>query len=295
MRVRLTGPLEQVFAGDHEQPLARIELEPALQLLRVATSCLVREVPPCVAEVARVAHALELALHPRLLVVERLLERERLASERDLVVVVRERPVDRVPHERDQPRVGNERCGAFRRVRVEEVARARLADQRVDAGPRANRTKVDLVRKVAPVPRLAAPEVPVEEADLLPRRPGERRMLAEICVQRGRPCLLRADDQEVRKRPRGGGRTAVRPHGVPGDDPNRRRNRRDQLCPQPHAGDVTSGGLLHPACDRDAGEAQRAAEQRERRRRLSEQEPAEQNRDRRHEIGRGSHASRCRA
>ena len=94
LRVRLARPLEQVFAGDDEQPLARVELEPALELLRVATSRLVREVPPRVAEVARVAHALELALHARLLVVERLLERERLASERDLVVVVRERPVD---------------------------------------------------------------------------------------------------------------------------------------------------------------------------------------------------------
>ena len=80
------------------------------------------------AEVARVAHPLELAPQPLVLRGERVLERERLAAERDLVVVVRERAVDRVADERDQPRLRDERRDALRRERMEEVARARLAD-----------------------------------------------------------------------------------------------------------------------------------------------------------------------
>ncbi len=241
MRVRLARPLEQILAWNDKQLLVREELEPALQLLGVATARLVGEVPPCDAEIARVTHALELACHPRLLVVECLLEWKRLASERDLVVVVRKRSVDWIPHENDQARVGHECGSALRRLRMEDVARARLADDGVGARARANDPKVDLVRKVPPVPRFAAPEVSVEEADLLPRRSGQRRMLAQVRIERRRPGLLGAEDKKVRQRPSRGGRSAVRPKGVSRDDTRRRRNRRYQ--PRPHAATLHQEGF----------------------------------------------------
>ena len=156
---------------------------------------------------------------------ERVLERQRLAAERNLVVVVRERAVDGVAQEDDQARVRNERGNAFRRERVEDVARARLADERTARAQR--------VREVAAVPGRAARVVAVEEADLLPGRPGDVRVPAEIRIERGRPCLLRADDQEVRQRPRKRGRLSVRPDGVACDDAKRRRNARDEPGVQP--------------------------------------------------------------
>ena len=184
------------------------------------------------AEVARVAQSLDLARHPALLLRERLLERERLASQRDLVVEVREGAVDWIPDEHDQLRGRNELRDAFRRQRMEQVARARLADDRRDADATSHSPEVQLVREVTAVPRLAAPEVAVEEADLFPGRPDDRRMLAEVCVQRRRAALLRPEDQEIRQGTHRRRCFSVRPESVPGDDADRARHRRDQPCPQ---------------------------------------------------------------
>ena len=64
---------------------------------------------------------------PRLRV-ERVLERERLAAEGHLVVVVRERSVDRIAEQDDQACLGDRLPHPSRRERVEQVAGARLAD-----------------------------------------------------------------------------------------------------------------------------------------------------------------------
>src|SRR5438045_9249199 len=99
------------------------------------------------------------------------------------------RAVDRVAHERDQPCLRHQLAYPLRTEWVEEVARAGLADELAARAP--------LVREVAAVPGLAARVVTVEVADLLPRRPRDRRMPAQVRVERGRACLLRAEDQEV--------------------------------------------------------------------------------------------------
>jgi hypothetical protein len=67
---------------------------------------------------------------------------------------------------------------------------------------------------VRAVPALAARVVPVEEADLLERRPADLRVPAEIRVQSGRAGLLRAEDEEVRQRPQVGGGAAIGPIGA---------------------------------------------------------------------------------
>src|SRR2546429_4895311 len=101
---------------------------------------------------------------------------------------------------------------------MEEVARARLADDPAGA---------QRVREVAPIPRLAARVVAVEEADFLPGRSGDARVRAQVRVERCRPGLLRAEDQEVRQRPDRCGGPAVSPDGVAKHGPHGVRKRRD--------------------------------------------------------------------
>src|SRR5262249_46821333 len=113
-----------------------------------------------------------------------------LAAECDLVLVVRERAVDRVAQQGDQPRAWKHPRDALRRERGEEVAGARFADDPT-AGDREGWA----------VPALAVRVVAVEEADLLERRAGDLRVPAQVRVERGRPGLLRAEDEEVGQRP----------------------------------------------------------------------------------------------
>ena len=86
--------------------------------------------PPFPAERARVAaeplHLALQAIGP--LRRERVLERETLAAERDLVLVLGVGPVPGLPQQRDDPDVGDQREDARGREGVEEVARAGLAD-----------------------------------------------------------------------------------------------------------------------------------------------------------------------
>src|SRR5436309_273048 len=83
-----TGILSELLREEHEQALARKDRVPALELLRVASARDVRVVPPGVAEVRGVGqHALDLAAQAPVLGRDRLLERELLAAERDLVLV----------------------------------------------------------------------------------------------------------------------------------------------------------------------------------------------------------------
>ena len=104
MRLRRLGG--EIVARHDQQLLAGEDLEPALELLGVPPAGLVRVAPPLAAEVARVGkQPLHLAAQPLVLGGQRVLEGERLAAERDLVLVVRERAVDRVADERDEPRV----------------------------------------------------------------------------------------------------------------------------------------------------------------------------------------------
>src|SRR5439155_7321375 len=117
------------------------------------------------------AHPLLLPAQPIVLGGQCVLERERLAAERDLVLVVRERAVDGIADERDELRFGNERGNPFRREWMKEVARAGLAHEPAGA---------KRVRKVAAVPRFAPRVVAVEEAGLLPRRPGDVRVPTEV-------------------------------------------------------------------------------------------------------------------
>ena len=114
-RVRAGRIGGEVVARNDQQLLAREDLEPALELLGVAAARLVGVAPPLAAEVARVGdEPLHLAAQPLVLGGERVLERQRLAAERDLVVVVRQRAVDRVADERDESRLGNNGADALR-------------------------------------------------------------------------------------------------------------------------------------------------------------------------------------
>ena len=156
-------------------------------------------VPPRIAEVRRVAqHAFDLAAHALALAVDRLLERERLTAEGGLVLVVRERAVDRIAQQCDQPHVRQELRDTLRRERMEEVAWARLPDGRRAPG-----------REVRAVPALAVCVVAVEEAHLLERRAGDLRVPAQVGVKGGSPRLLCPEDEEVRKGPHRDGRAAI--------------------------------------------------------------------------------------
>src|SRR6266550_542017 len=81
---------------------------------------------------------------------------------------------------------------------MEEIARTRLADERPPPH-----------RHVRAVPPLPLGVVAVEEADFLERRPADLRMPAEVRVERRRPRLLRAEDEEVRQGPQASSRAAV--------------------------------------------------------------------------------------
>src|SRR6185295_14731738 len=107
----------------------------------------------------------------------------------------------------DQPRLGHELAHPLRREWVEDVARARLANELA--------ARARLVREVPAVPGLTARIVPIEVADLLPRRARDRRMASQVRVERGGAGLLGAEDQEIGQRPRGRGRAAVGPDRVP--------------------------------------------------------------------------------
>src|ERR671923_228333 len=161
-RVRALGLGPEVLARDDEQLLGREHREPALELLRVAPAGLVGMTPPGAAEVARVGdEPLLLSVQPLLLGVEGILERERLTAERDLVVVVRERPVDRVADQRHQARLRHERPHALGAEGMEDVARARLADELAAAA--------NEVREVAAVPPLTTVVVAGGEEDIFLR------------------------------------------------------------------------------------------------------------------------------
>src|SRR5919202_1915358 len=126
--IRRARIARQLLAHDDEQPLARKDLKPPLELLRVPATGEIRVVPPRMAEVAGLTgDPLLLPARALLLGLQRLLERERLAAECDLVVVVRERAVDRVTEERDQLRGRDGGGDPVRRQRVEQVPRACLA------------------------------------------------------------------------------------------------------------------------------------------------------------------------
>src|SRR3954467_9718532 len=93
--VRRAGLGGELVGQQDEQLLGSERPEPALELLRIAAARDVRVVPPRITEVRGVAeHALDLADHPLVLAREGILERQLLASERDLVLVVGERTVD---------------------------------------------------------------------------------------------------------------------------------------------------------------------------------------------------------
>src|SRR5689334_14792447 len=104
---------------------------------------------------------------------------------------------------------------------MEQVARARLADELA--------TGARLVREVPAVPGGAARVVAVEVAHLLPRGARDRRVLAQVGVERSSPGLLRAEDQEVRQRAGERGDAAVRPDRVAEHRANGVRQRRDEL------------------------------------------------------------------
>jgi hypothetical protein len=210
----------ELLARQDEQLLARKDRQPALQLLRVAAARQVRVIPPRRAPVAGLAGE-TLLLPPRPLGLggNRVLERERLAAERDLVVVVRERAVDRVTQQSDQLRVRDRLGDTLRRERVEEIARARLAD---DPPARAG-------GKVATVPAASAAVVSVEVADLLPRRARDLRVPAQVGVQRRRAGFLGAEDQEVGQRARERRQAPGRPDGVAEDGAEGPRDPRNQL------------------------------------------------------------------
>ena len=192
LRVRLVGLARELLARQDEQLLARKDREPALELLCVAAASEIRVVPPGVTEIAGLAdEALLLSTRPFGLRVDRLLEREGLAAKRDLVLVVRESAVDRIPEHRDQLRVRNRCPHALRRERVEQVAGARLADEAI------GRAKWEM----AAVPASPAAVMAIEVADLLPGGPGDPGMPAQVGVERGCARLLRPEDQERGQRP----------------------------------------------------------------------------------------------
>ncbi len=187
--IRLRRPGTELLRREREHLLAREALEPPLELVRVEPAGHVRVVPPGEAERLRVgAQPLDLTTHALVLRLQRILEGQRLAAERDLVLVVRVRALRGLAHEQDQPHVGHERVHALRPEWVEHVARARLADELALAPE----------RQLTAVPCLSAPPVAVEEADLLPERAGDLRMPPEVRVERRGPGLLRPDHQEVR-------------------------------------------------------------------------------------------------
>src|SRR5438309_7355430 len=120
--IRLPRLGGQLFARDDEQLLLRADSQPAFELLRVAPPGEIGVVPPGVAEIAglpREPHLLPTC--PLGLGLDRLLERELLAAERNLVMVVGQRAVDRVPQQRDQLGVGNGRPQPLGREWVKEV------------------------------------------------------------------------------------------------------------------------------------------------------------------------------
>src|SRR4051812_37298282 len=108
---------------------------------------------------------------------------------------------------------------------MEEVARARFADELA--------TGAQEIREVAAVPARPARVVPIEVADLLPGRAGDRRVAAQVRVEGGRAGFLRAEDQKVRKRAELRGGSAVGPDRIAQDRPGRLRDRRDQLGGEP--------------------------------------------------------------
>src|SRR5205814_1112 len=138
--------LRELVGEQYEQLLPRKRRKPALELLRIAAAREVGVVPPGMAEVGLVLeHAFQLAAHPLVFAPDRLLERERLTAEGNLVLVVREGAVDGIAQERHQPRVGQQPRNPLWRERMKEVARARLPDCRPPPS-----------REVCAIPALAA-------------------------------------------------------------------------------------------------------------------------------------------
>ena len=128
LRVRPLRLAQELLAREDQELLPREDREPALELLRVPASRLVGVAPPLAAEVARDRSAgAPPRLEPLVLGGDRVLERERLAAERDLVLVVRERAVDRVADERDR---------AAPRGRAPDPLRARAGGRGSSGSPR---------------------------------------------------------------------------------------------------------------------------------------------------------------
>ena len=167
---------------------------------RSAAAGEIRVVPPGVAEIARLPREpLLLPTRPLGLCLDRLLERQRLAAERNLVVIVGQRPVDWVAAARS----------AWRPEPLPARAPAR-------AGGRGSRGS-PLRRAARPAAAESGPDTSGlrdgsagRSSSPPPGRACDARVPAQVGVERRRAGLLRAEDQEARQRPCERGGAAVR-------------------------------------------------------------------------------------
>jgi hypothetical protein len=160
-----------------------------------------------VARVVRIGEqSLVFPRQPLVLGTEGLLERELLEALPAHELVVRVRTLDRVAEERDQPHVRQARRHPLGHGRVEEVVRSRLSRDEI-AAPPAGQAPPNGGGEEGAIPVEAAPELVVEEVELLPPRDaylsagggGDVRVGDEVVEERGRPRALGADDDEGRE------------------------------------------------------------------------------------------------
>jgi hypothetical protein len=132
------GLAEQPLALDHHQPRAREMLDPPVELLGIMPTAEVGVAMVADAVVGRIAsQALLLARQPIGFTVEGLGQGQRLPAARDLVLVVREGAVDRIPQQRDELYVGKQLGDPVGDARMEEVVRCGLERDRPAPQPAA--------------------------------------------------------------------------------------------------------------------------------------------------------------
>ena len=118
------------------------------------------------------------------------------------MLVVRERPVDRVPEERNELHIRQKLGGSLRGERVHHVVRRGIDRQ----GPV---SKPVGIRKAPPIPLQPAGVMEIEVVDLLTQRRQHVRVLHQVIEERCCAASLCADDEDGRKSPHGSGQLPI--------------------------------------------------------------------------------------
>jgi len=143
----------QLIARDDEHAITREQRVQMLELVRVHAAREVGEVLMVEAAICRLLHdLLGLAIEAKVLLGECVLKRQQFEAHRALVLVVRIRPVRRVPEDHQELHVREVLRDTLRRKGIEDVVRRCFSRHRVRAGAASQVRRLHRGREMPAIP-----------------------------------------------------------------------------------------------------------------------------------------------